>query len=385
MRFKRTPLSSHALGRYEQGQYMTPLPVARQMAALLPELGDGASILDPGAGEGALLLAAGERFAGGARLAGFELYPALAEAARTRLARELPRLADSTFVHSADFTAGGEAVERELALADGVIANPPYGWGREREFLRICDEGCRPGTALVFLVPLALLERVSGFEQVVPLSGRPLGVTTGHAIVRHRAGEPLAVSKLRGPAPDLGRFSVLSGVKLYEKGAGDPPQTAEITAAKPYSSATPRPGWLPCVRTGDIEPGKVALDRLWVSYGDHLAHPKSIERFSGPRIFVRRVPIWKERGIGAAFIEETALCAGDVLVVRDREDDAQLLRGLSDWLCSPEAAELMHEQRPTLKLRSSSPKFSGRDLAAVLQRAPAETTLRDAGGLALCA
>ena len=129
----------------------------------------------------------------------------------------------------------------------------------------------------------------------------------------------------------------------------------------------------------------MAVDRLWVSYGDHLAHPKSIERFSGPRIFVRRVPIWKERGIGAAFIEETALCAGDVLVVRDREDDAQLLRGLSDWLCSAEAAELMHEQRPTLKMRSSYPKFSGRDLAAVLHQAPAEATLRDAGGLALCA
>lgn len=377
MRYKQGLNSSEARKQYELGQYMTPPAIARQMAAMLPELPAGSSILDPAAGEGSLLLAAGER-GPGPRLVGIELDRRLAEVARSRLARELPSDAASTSIVAADFcgTDDAETVERELSSAAAVIANPPYGWGREYEFLLACNDRCAAGTVLVFLVPLALIERVDGIEQVVPLAGRPLGVTTGHAIIRHRAGQPLSMRRIRPPVQMHSRFRVFSGVKLYEQGAGTPPQTADTVELKPYSSTSRRDGWLPCVRTGDVQPGQVVLDRLWVSYGQHLAHPKSIERFTGPRIFVRRVPIWKERAIGAAFIDEQALCAGDVLVVRDRDDDAELLRGLSAWLCSTEAARLMHDQRPSLKLRSSYPKFSGRDLTAVLCQAPDDASLR---------
>jgi predicted RNA methylase len=382
-------MTGEARYRYEMGQYMTVPAVAQQMAELLPELPRGGSILDPGAGEGALLLAAGERFAGRPemRLVGFEIDDVLARAGRARLAGELPDSSAELSIHRADFTASTDAdlVNAELARADAVIANPPYGWGRECEFLQACSAGCTPGTPLIFLVPLALIDRMTGFEQIVPLDGRPLGVTTGHAIVRHRAGSTLTRSKLRATPPALDRLSVLSGVKLYEQGAGQPPQTEEITRSKPYSSPAPRRGWLPCVRTGDVQPESVTLDRLWVDYGDHLAHPKSIERFTGPRIFVRRVPIWQGRRIGAAFIEEPALCAGDVLVVRDRDDDPAYLRSLASWLCSTQAADLMHEIRPTLNLRTSYPKFSGRDLTAVLSQAPDEAALAGAAELAVCA
>jgi hypothetical protein len=133
---------------------------------------------------------------------------------------------------------------------------------------------------------------------------------------------------------------------------------------------------MPCVRTGDISPAGVALDRLWIRYGEHLAHPKTLDRFSGPRIFVRRVPIWKDRTIGAAYLEAPALCAGDVLVVKHAQDDPDVLVGLAAWLRTTEAAALMHARRPLLTMRSSYPKFAAKDLLAIVRDAPADDHLK---------
>jgi hypothetical protein len=359
---------------------MTPQPVARQMADLIVPNGDRQLVLDPAAGEGALLAAARERLAGCTdpqtiHLVGVEIDARLAGVADERLKR--PARARSTIMID-DFLQGGQTGESQLLevlrAATIVIANPPYGDGREYEFFCVCNDLCAPGTQLIFLVPLEFADRVQGLVSVVALRGRPLGVTTGHAIVRHIAGTPVTMRPARGSL-SAGRFTVLTGIKLYERGGGRPKQTQATIEDRPFSSSDARQGWLPCVRTGDIQRQAVTLGRLWVDYGDHLAHPKDLARFTGPKLFVRRMPIWKERAIGAAFLARTALCASDVLVVREASDDAAQLRGLCQWLSGSDTASLMHERKPLLTLRDSFPKFSGKDLAAVLRNAPDHDSL----------
>jgi hypothetical protein len=77
---------------------------------------------------------------------------------------------------------------------------------------------------------------------------------------------------------------------------------------------------------------------------------------------VRRVPIWEKRQLGAAYTSGDQVCAGDVLVVRHRWDDEQLLRGLEVWLNSSVAAESVLQHRPSLRHRDSFPKIAAKDL-----------------------
>ncbi|MCI0527147.1 MAG: hypothetical protein L0Y56_06860, partial [Nitrospira sp.] len=225
-------------------------------------------------------------------------------------------------------------------------------------------------------VPLAFLDRVTGVTGV-PLNGRPMGVTTGHAIIYHVNGHPYYINQVKGLQANCRSFTVLSGVKLYELGAGIPPQTKKIIKARPFSSEMHHPGWLPCLRTGDIQPFSIAVGRLWVNYGPHLAHPKDLERFTGPRLFVRRVPIWATRQLGAAYIEQQALCAGDVLVIRQDNNNRELLQGLCVFLNSSRAGEVILNNRPSVRYRISYPKISAKDLNLLLELyAPNDDDLR---------
>jgi hypothetical protein len=244
-----------------------------------------------------------------------------------------------------------------------IIANPPYGSNRELNFFLKCNREASKGTLLIFLMPLSFIDRVPDVKAEV-LEGRPLGVTTGHAIVVHRAGDPFTVRPIHRPKGMLldDEFEVLTGLKIYETGAGSPPQTAGLIRQRPFSSEIPVAGWLPCLRTGDLDESNVKVARLWVDYGAHLASPKSMDRFEGPRLVMRRVPIWSSKRLCAHFIEEAVLCAGDLLVIKHVENSPERLVKLAIWLSSDFAAELIHKQRPSVKHRASFPKISAKDV-----------------------
>lgn len=375
--------------QYLLGQYMTPPQVADIFFKHVQIAPRDWRVLDPACGDGNLLLAAAQRMlsAGLAprdvadRICGVDIDPMMVEASRKRLAALLGIAEQRVCVHVDDYLA------RQADLFDGrhaqwgafganvVLSNPPYGQNREYEFFRIVAERHPAGTLLAFLVPLAFMDRFVG-GTIEPLDGRPLGVTTGHCLVWHTVGEPWRFRAVRSGQRNSSPFTVYSGVKLYERGAGVPAQTDEIVQRKPYSSESPRPGWLPCIRTGDVSPFEIGLGRLWVKWGTHLAHPKERARFRGPRIFVRRVPIWPNRQLGAAYIEQEALCTSDVLIVRHEADARQLLLGLCVWLNSADAAEHVHARRPSVKHRMSFPKISGKDLNMLFQHdLPAESEL----------
>lgn len=370
----------------QMGQYMTPPPVADAMVDAITLPAAAWRVLDPACGDGNLLLAAARRMASRGvkdihlKLAGIDLDPAMVACARERLSAELGCDPSALKLWTRDFleaTTPSLLEPEPLRCSDFnvVLSNPPYGKLREYRFFEATCQSFRAETEVVFLVPLSFLDRVDGVSST-PIDGRPFGVTTGHAIVHHRAGNRFQIQSVRGLRDNSTAFSVLSGVKLYEVGAGTPAQTRQIAATKPYSSETPVPGWIPCVRTGDIHAYSIEANRLWVDYGPHLAHPKDLVRFTGPRLFVRRMPIWGSRQLGAVFLTEQVLCAGDVLVVRHEDDDPELLRGLCVFLNSPETAEFVLAARPSVKLRDSYPKISAKDINRLLEsRLPDSLTL----------
>lgn len=84
-------------------------------------------------------------------------------------------------------------------------------------------------------------------------------------------------------------FLVKAGVKMYEVGKGDPPQSRSVVASKPFSRTGDCPhGWKMLYRGGDIAPFFLADSGERVNYGPWLAAPRSAELFSGPKILMRR-------------------------------------------------------------------------------------------------
>lgn len=345
----------------ELGQWMTTPAVAAAMARhAAPD--DFDRILDPAAGTGELIIAALARadelgVASRSHVAGVELDPNLAEVFADRLGERAELVV-------------GDFMTMDVGSLDPtmIIANPPYGSNREVEFFLKCDREARPGTLLIFLMPLSFLDRAPGTAAEL-VEGRPLGVTTGHAIVVHRAGEPLNILPVKGRRVRWSNgFEALTGLKVYEVGAGTPTQTRDLIKRRPYTSSTPIDGWLPCLRTGDLDAAGVKPARLWVDYGPHLASPKDLSRFSGPRLVMRRVPIWEDRRLCAHYMEETALCAGDLLVIKHEADSQTELQALARWLSGDEATALIHSQRPSVKHRDSFPKISAKDVYWLLEQ-----------------
>lgn len=367
---------------------MTPPAIAKQMCSFVEIPCSDWVVLDPSCGDGNLLMAAAEIMLEKgvkdvcARLIGFDIDDEMVSKTKSRLSQLLNCLPSALNIYHQDFL----SVQHEdllssnstklLANVTVVLSNPPYGITREYKFFDHAHHMVSARAILIFLVPLAFIDRIIGVS-FIPLSGRPMGVTTGHAITKSTGGQHYKFKSVKGLNENSTSFIVESGIKLYAVGSGSPPQTKEIVEAKPYSSVTPLEGWLPCVRTGDVQPFKLIIERLWVSYGQHLAHPKIIERFTGPKIFLRRMPTWANKKFSAVFDTSVVLCAGDILVIRHRDQDSELLKGLCMYLNSKEAADFIFSQRPSLGLRDSFPKISATDVNALLKECcPLEVDLR---------
>ena len=364
--------------QHQLGQYMTTAEVAKEMCQFFTTKRDQWVVFDPTCGDGMLLeAAANELIQSGVpeekiKLYGFDIDGEMVSRAETRLERIFSGFPSGAVLRHCDTlrVLEGDVFHQDesnlLKDVNILIGNPPYGKGLEVRFFEACNNYFAGRAELVFLMPISFVDSVIGTNFRL-LKGRPLGVTTGHAIVHHPCGNPYTKKKQKETLEQIEGFSVLSGVKLYAKGDGTPPQDDAIVREKPYSSDKEIDGWLPCLRTGDIQKYSYSKDRLWVNYGAHLAHPKEIERFMGPRLFIRRVPIWACKSLGAAYIEETALCAGDVLVVRHCEDSVTLLKGLCVFINSPDVSEFIVAQRPSVGHRDSFPKISAKDLVRLFR------------------
>ncbi|MDD4652323.1 MAG: N-6 DNA methylase [Methanothrix sp.] len=100
---------------------------------------------------------------------------------------------------------------------------------------------------------------------------------------------------------------MFSGIKAYEVGKGNPPQTKMIRDSKPYTSENRlEDSWLPLHDGKHI--GRYQLlwkQNNWISYGQWLAAPRKPENFVGEKILIRKIV---GKTLIAMHIPETSYC-----------------------------------------------------------------------------
>lgn len=80
------------------------------------------------------------------------------------------------------------------------------------------------------------------------------------------------------------------GVKVYQRGKGSPPQTGDEAPVKLFEANTKLDeSYYPYLRGKYVQSWFVAEERAWIKYGPHLAEPRYMELFQGPRVLVRRI------------------------------------------------------------------------------------------------
>lgn len=96
------------------------------------------------------------------------------------------------------------------------------------------------------------------------------------------------MEKSHSTVADIG--DVRFGVKVYQTGKGKPPQTGKEAKAKSFeSSSKDGPDYFPYLWGQHVSRWGFARELPWLKYGKHLAEPRSIALFEGPRILVRRI------------------------------------------------------------------------------------------------
>ncbi|MCX6874960.1 MAG: N-6 DNA methylase [Verrucomicrobia bacterium] len=80
------------------------------------------------------------------------------------------------------------------------------------------------------------------------------------------------------------------GVKVYQTGKGKPAQTGAEAKAKSFESATKDGAdYLPYLWGQHVSRWGFTSGHAWLRYGKHLAEPRTIALFEGPRVLVRRI------------------------------------------------------------------------------------------------
>lgn len=107
--------------------------------------------------------------------------------------------------------------------------------------------------------------------------------------------------------------TVKAGVKLYEKGKGNPPQSSKIVQEKPFTVLGTCPqGWRRLIRGIDIGKYSLRFSNEFISYGSWLAAPRDSEMFEGERIIMRRT----DDRIFSTLINGDAVCANSCHVIK---------------------------------------------------------------------
>jgi len=111
------------------------------------------------------------------------------------------------------------------------------------------------------------------------------------------------VEKIKSCCQPLSEYATaVWGVKIYQKGKGNPPQRGDESEIKKYHSRERTKGThRPLLGGKEVNRYLIDWDGMYVDYGDWLAEPRTSEWFIGPRILVREVT---SKGIIQATIVE---------------------------------------------------------------------------------
>ena len=221
------------------GQTYTPRPIIEAMLRWASDHGDPVRVVDPGAGSGRYLVAAGERFPGAA-LHGADIDPLAALMLRANLAAA--GLADRARVHVGDYRA------LSLPPVDGptlFVGNPPYvrhhriapewkTWLLETARRRGLDASALAGLHVHFFLATAEYGRNGDYGAFIT-SSEWLDVNYG-GLVRQLLLDGLGGQSLHVLAPEAPRFSdatTTSAITCFR--IGETPSTMRIRRVESLS------------------------------------------------------------------------------------------------------------------------------------------------------
>lgn len=115
--------------------------------------------------------------------------------------------------------------------------------------------------------------------------------------------------------------SVNAGVKMYERGKGNPPQTRELIKERPYSLKGEQPdGWKLLYRGKHVNRYYLKFPNEFVNYGEWLAAPRSPMLFEGTKIVMRRTDDKLLASLDAA----NSICVNSCHVIKFSDSAEQL-------------------------------------------------------------
>ncbi len=130
---------------------------------------------------------------------------------------------------------------------------------------------------------------------------------------------PPILEKIEKESNPLSYLStVKAGLKAYETGKGNPPQTDEMKNNRIYhSKGKVDDSYKKYLKGEDVKRYEIVWSHQWLKYGRCLAAPRSEKLFKGKRILVRQIPSPPPHSINAVFTEEPFLNDINSMIIFD--------------------------------------------------------------------
>jgi adenine-specific DNA-methyltransferase len=140
--------------------------------------------------------------------------------------------------------------------------------------------------------------------------------------IQSDSSEIQLIQRIDAKFQSLGEFcDMFSGIKVYEVGKGNPPQTSEILNSKPFTAKVRKnESWLPLFDGKHI--GFYELlwqEDNWIDYGEWLAAPREKQNFDSEKILIRKITGSR---IIAHYIPYTSYCNTLLFVLKIRPEQA---------------------------------------------------------------
>ncbi len=96
-----------------------------------------------------------------------------------------------------------------------------------------------------------------------------------------------------------------TGLKVYQKGKGNPKQTKQTLLNRPFHSNTKKnSSYYKYLEGNDVKRYQLEWSKKYLKYGQHLAEPRSLELFTTNRILVRQIPSKPPYCINSCLVSE---------------------------------------------------------------------------------
>lgn len=113
---------------------------------------------------------------------------------------------------------------------------------------------------------------------------------------------------------------IKAGVKLYEKGKGNPPQSEKTVKEKPFTKKTSNDipeNWRPLYRGLDVKRYSKLVANEFVNYGSWIAAPRNEELFLGIKILMRRT----DDKLRSTIDTSNGICVNSCHVIKFKEEN----------------------------------------------------------------